>query len=133
MSEAAAATDPAIAGLDVRPMATRIGAEIHGVDLSGPLDDGVVDAIWSAVLRWKVVFFRGQRLDHAGHVAFARRFGDPVVSPSRGKASPAAFPHVQTMIDRLKLAERYGQDRAQWLDRRRNTLLHNWHSEHFQR
>ncbi len=129
MSEEAAATDPAIAGLDVRPMATHIGAEIHGVDLCSPPDDGVVDAIWSAVLRWKVVFFREQHLDHAGHMAFARRFGDPIVSPSRGDASPAAFPHVQTMVDRLRLSERYGQDRAQWLDRRRPTLLHNWHSD----
>lgn len=122
-------TDPAIAGLDVRPMATHIGAEISGVDLSGPLEDEVVDAIRSAVLRWKVVFFREQHLDHAGHLAFARRFGEPIVSPSRGDASPAEFPQVQTMVDRLELAGRYGQDRAQWRDRRRNSLLHDWHSD----
>ncbi|MGC0417202.1 alpha-ketoglutarate-dependent taurine dioxygenase [Embleya sp. AB8] len=122
-------TDPTIAGLVVRPMATRIGAEISGVDLSDPLDDEVADAIWSAVLRWKVVFFREQHLDHAGHVALARRFGAPILSPSRGDASPAAFPQVQSMVDRLELAERYGQDRAQWLDRRRHTLLRDWHSD----
>ena len=30
-----------------------------------------------ALLAWKVVFFCGQRLEHARYVAFARRFGAP--------------------------------------------------------
>ncbi|MYR64011.1 TauD/TfdA family dioxygenase, partial [Streptomyces sp. SID625] len=63
----------AAGGLEVRPVAGHIGAEITGVDLAAGLDDTAVAAIRAAVLRWKVVFFRGQRLDHAGHVAFARR------------------------------------------------------------
>ncbi|WP_037836369.1 TauD/TfdA dioxygenase family protein, partial [Streptomyces sp. NRRL S-481] len=79
-------TDEAVrdAGVEVRPAAGHIGAEISGVDLTAELDDTVVAAIRAAVLRWKVVFFRGQRLDHAGHVAFARRFGEAVVLPRRG-------------------------------------------------
>ena len=63
--------------LDVRPLAGHIGAEIHGVDISRPLDAATVDAIRTTWLRWKVVFFRDQRLDHASHVRFARQFGDP--------------------------------------------------------
>ena len=61
----------------ISPLSVHIGAEIRGVDLSAPLSDAEVGAIRDALLTWKVVFFRGQHLDHAGHVAFARRFGAP--------------------------------------------------------
>lgn len=67
----------AAAALRVRPMSIHIGAEIEGVDLTRPLAPGAVAAIRAALLEWKVVFFRGQALDHAQHVAFARQFGDP--------------------------------------------------------
>ena len=61
----------------ITPVSVHIGAELHGVDLSAPLSDAEVDAIRDALLTWKVVFFRGQHLDHARHVAFARLFGAP--------------------------------------------------------
>ena len=61
--------------IDVRPMSVHIGAEIHGVDLASDLDVSVIAAIRTALLRWRVVFFRDQKLDHASHVCFARRFG----------------------------------------------------------
>ena len=35
-----------------------------------------VTDIRTALLRWKVVFFRDQRLDHTGQLKFARHFGD---------------------------------------------------------
>lgn len=63
--------------LDVRPMSVHIGAEISGVDLAAPLSPGQRGEIWDALLQWKVVFFRGQQLDHAQHVALARQFGQP--------------------------------------------------------
>lgn len=122
--------DVTASGVDVRPVAGHIGAEITGVELSGPLDDVVVATIRSAVLRWKVVFFRGQHLDHAGHVAFARRFGEPLILRSRGTASPAEFLEVESTADRLELAERFGMDRAEWLERRRHSALRGWHSDH---
>ena len=117
------------AALDVRPAAGHIGAEVGGVDLARPLDDRTVEAIRAALHRWKVLFFRDQRLDHAAHIAFARRFGDLVPPRSRGSASPADFPYIETTADRRELAGRYGQDRADWLDRRRHTPLRGWHSD----
>ncbi|MFF8732723.1 TauD/TfdA dioxygenase family protein [Streptomyces sp. NPDC015171] len=114
----------------VRPVAGHIGAEIDGVDLAGPLSDRVVALIRDAVLRWKVVFFRGQRLDHAAHLAFARRFGEPVVLPRRGPHSPPGVPEIETTADRLELAGRYGMDRDEWLHRRRPTLLRGWHCDY---
>jgi taurine dioxygenase len=116
--------------LDVRPAAGHIGAEITGVDLAEPLTNETVAAIRAAVLRWKVVFFRGQRLDHASHAAFARRFGTPVLLPSRGSASPKDFPEVETTADRLELGGRYGMDHEEWLRRRRHSLLRGWHCDH---
>src|SRR4051794_36059365 len=60
---------------EVVPMAIHIGAEIRGVDLSRPLPPEHVSAIRSALLRWKVVFFRDQPMDHRQHIAAARHFG----------------------------------------------------------
>ncbi|MGW0655672.1 TauD/TfdA dioxygenase family protein, partial [Streptomyces umbrinus] len=100
--------------VEVKPVAGHIGAEITGVDLAGDLDDTVIAGIRAAVLRWKVVFFRGQRLDHSSHVAFARRFGEPVRLGKRGSASPPDFPEVETTADRLELGGRYGMDHDEW-------------------
>lgn len=60
-------------------MSVLTGAEIVGVDLKHPLAPEQKQDIWNALLRWKVVFFRGQHLDHAQHVAFARQLGEPTV------------------------------------------------------
>ena len=62
----------AAGGLEIRPMSVFTGAEIFGVDLKEPLPDRAVEEIRAALLKWKVVFFRGQHIDHAQHVAFAR-------------------------------------------------------------
>ena len=69
--------------LDIRPVTGRIGAEIRGVQLSGDLDAETVQAIEAALVRHKVIFFRGQNhLDNAEHEAFASLFGDPVAHPT---------------------------------------------------
>jgi taurine dioxygenase len=60
-------------------MSVFTGAEIFGVDLARPLAQPAVEQIWAALLKWKVVFFRNQHIDHAQHVAFARRLGEPTV------------------------------------------------------
>ena len=62
--------------LVVEPMTIHIGAEIDGVDLKGSLTEDEVATIRSALLRWKVIFFRDQFLKHEQHIAFARQFGD---------------------------------------------------------
>ena len=72
----------------VTPLTLHIGAEISGVDLSKPLSEDELAAIRAAFLEWKVVFFRGQDLDHAGQVAFARQMGEPTIGH-------AVFGHVE--------------------------------------
>ena len=76
------AKDPS-SPLDIRPITGRIGAEIHGVQLSGDLDSGTVQAIEAALVRHKVIFFRAQHhLDNAEHESLAALFGDPVAHPT---------------------------------------------------
>src|SRR5580765_5453707 len=60
--------------IEVKPLTLHIGAEIAGIDLSQPLPAGSRKAVSDALLKWKVVFFRGQQLDHAGHVALRARW-----------------------------------------------------------
>ena len=73
----------ATAGIDVRRVAGRIGAEISGVRLSGSLDARTVGDIRYALLHHKVIFFRGQQhLDDAEQERFARLFGELVAHPT---------------------------------------------------
>jgi taurine dioxygenase len=58
-----------------RPLATTLGAEISGVDLSD-LDDATFAEIERAFLEFKVIFFRDQDLPIDAHLEFARRFGE---------------------------------------------------------
>ncbi len=72
------------ASLTVSPRSPIIGADIHGVDLSAELDDGVIAAIRSALLKHNVIFFHGQSLTPARQTALARRFGEVLHHPARG-------------------------------------------------
>lgn len=63
-------------GPDVHQLGARIGARVDGVRLGGDLDEATVAAVRGALLRHKVVFFRGQdHLDDAAHQAFAETMG----------------------------------------------------------
>lgn len=63
--------------VSVEPMSIHIGAEIGGLDLAQPLSPAETSAVRAALLRWKVVFFRDQSLDHESHVRMAEHFGEP--------------------------------------------------------
>lgn len=60
---------------EIQPLTGRIGAEIAGVDLGETLDDETVAAIRASLLRFKVLFFRGQHLDPASQQSLAEHFG----------------------------------------------------------
>jgi taurine dioxygenase len=66
---------------EVVRLAGALGAEIHGLDLSRPLDAEGVAAIRAAWLEHQVICVREQRLDDAGFMAFARAIGEPVEYP----------------------------------------------------
>jgi alpha-ketoglutarate-dependent taurine dioxygenase len=73
----------AAAPLEITPLAGRIGALIGGVRLSSELAPETFATIHQALLRYKVVFFRGQHhLDDASQQAFASLWGDVVAHPT---------------------------------------------------
>ncbi len=94
--------------VEVVPMAIHIGAEIRGVDLSRPLPPAHVSAVRAALLRWKVVFFRDQTLDHRTHIAAARQFGETtaghVVYGSDGE-----YPQIYSVAKHRKANRFQGQ------------------------
>jgi len=95
-----------MSGVEVRPVSGHTGADILGVNLKQPLSDAAVATIRSALLQWKVVFFRDQDITPAEQAAFARRFGQPTPAhPLRDsiEGHPEVLP-----IDRRIFEEEYG-------------------------
>ena len=75
----------------VEPMTVHTGAEIKGVDLREPLTAAVIADITAALLKWKVLFFRNQPLNHAQHVQLARQFGEPTPAPVSALCAAASL------------------------------------------
>ena len=67
--------------LSVSPLTGGMGAEIHGVDLSRPMDDERFCAINQVLLDHGVIFFRQQNITPSQQMAFAQRWGDVHLHP----------------------------------------------------
>jgi alpha-ketoglutarate-dependent taurine dioxygenase len=104
----------------VKPQAGHIGAEIRGVDFKLPLSDSEIGQIRAALLKWKVVFFRNQNIDHAQQVAFSARFGEVTYAhPLEDEPVDGNFPQVLA-IDRRRYERKDG---------RRYTYENRWHTD----
>ena len=68
-------------GLDVRPIAGALGAEVHGVDLAQELDDATFAAVHRALLDHGVIFFRDQNITPTQQRALAERLGSIHLHP----------------------------------------------------
>ncbi|WP_250285508.1 MULTISPECIES: TauD/TfdA family dioxygenase [unclassified Frankia] len=107
-------------GIDVRPLSGHTGAEIHGVDLSQRPDDATIAEIRSALLRWKVVFFRDQSIGHAEQIAFGARFGKITPAHPHEDAPPEGFPQILP-IDSRRYEKKFGK--------RKVTYDNGWHTD----
>ncbi len=67
--------------IEVEPAGAPLGAEVRGVDLSGPPPDSVIGEIREALLVHQVLFFRDQELTIEQHLALGRCFGELDVHP----------------------------------------------------
>jgi taurine dioxygenase len=67
--------------ITVDPVAGALGAEISNVDLSQPLTDDLFGEIYTAFVRYQVIFFRDQDLTPDQYLAFAKRWGDIHLHP----------------------------------------------------
>lgn len=91
--------------LTVRPLASALGAEISGVDLSRSLDDATFKAIHDVWLKHQVILFRDQSLSEDQQIAFAERFGElqPVrTTPGLYKKNPYVLMVTNVVIDGQK-------------------------------
>jgi len=98
-----------VTAIGVRRVAGNLGALITGVEIAKPLDPQVVTEIRQALLAHKVIFFRGQDLDHAAQFAFARQFGDLTHAPARGRAAGgrAGDPHYRPATHEKRYGRNY--------------------------
>lgn len=90
--------------LEARPLAAAMGAEIVGVDLRKISAAQAVD-VRDALYRHKMIFFRGQKLDHAEHEAFSLHIG-PFAEDAYTKGVPGhkdVHPLVKEADDRSKM------------------------------
>lgn len=106
--------------IQVAPLTLNIGAEISGVDLKVPLRPEARKEIAEAFVSWKVIFFRGQHLDHAQHVAFARQFGEPTIGHAVF-GHEDEFPEVYSIAKHRTANSNHGATMARaWTD---------WHTD----
>jgi len=75
------ATSTRTQSLTIKPITTALGAEIAGIDLSGPLAPETVQALRQALLDHLVIFFRDQDLNAEQYLAFAHAIGEPMEYP----------------------------------------------------
>jgi taurine dioxygenase len=66
---------------ELRTLTPHIGAEVHGLDLTQPLDDAQRKELRRAWLDWMVLVFPDQQLEPAQHKALGQAFGELHVHP----------------------------------------------------
>lgn len=112
---------------DIRPATQSIGAEIVGLDLAVPLERSTVAALEDALHRWKVLFFRGQRLDHASQIAFGRQFGALTYAHPHDDHPPEGHPEIYT-VDPRRFERNLSTDEARTV-RRLYSYTSGWHTD----
>ena len=75
MNDSTPRTEPAPAGVVIRPVDPVMGAEIVGADLSGAVSDADLQRYKDALHRYKVIVFRDQTLTKEQMLAFSKRWG----------------------------------------------------------
>jgi alkyl sulfatase len=113
--------------LTVRPVAGHIGADVSGVDLAAPLAPETIAAITEALHLHKVIFFRGQELDHAAQIRFGRVFGELTYAHPHDDTPPEGHPEIFT-IDPERYKQRYGGDDYN-KRRRKYSYVAGWHTD----
>jgi taurine dioxygenase len=66
---------------DVTLMSPCLGGEVRGIDLAKPLSPSLAKEVQSALVEYKVLFFRDQEISQDEHAAFARNFGELEIHP----------------------------------------------------
>lgn len=99
--------------IEVRPLTGVLGAEIHGVDLSMPLDSETWNEIRQAFYDYLVIYFPNQPITHEQHVAFSKGFGDLITLPQL---------HSVDGINEVQMIRREAHDTGR-------VVGENWHTD----
>jgi taurine dioxygenase len=80
------------------------GTEVRGLDLTRPQDlsDTDVDAIMRLLAERGILLFRGQKVSHAQHLDFTRRFGPLAKTGLLSRYAPEGFPDL-FMVTNMKV------------------------------
>ena len=78
-----------ITSLQTKRIGASLGAEVSGIDLAQPMDDGMFAAVEQALADHQVLIFRDQDITTEQKKAFARRFGKLTVHPFAPSESDA--------------------------------------------
>ena len=68
--------------ISIEPLTPTIGATVHGVDLTQPIDEETFQFIHDAWMEHLVLFFRDQPMSPDQHLTFGRMFGDLHIHPA---------------------------------------------------
>ena len=109
MTAAAASVAP----LEVERLAGALGAEVHGIDLTRPLEPATKQALHDAWMQHQVLFFRDQALTVDQHKVFARNFGELHVHPVLQQMADQGHPEIVVLesdAGRPIVADRWHSD-----------------------
>lgn len=95
----------------IDPCTPHVAATIDGVALDAPVDDATMERLRSAFAERGVLVFRNQHLRPDAQIAFARRWGTPLVVPRLAAHAVAGEPAVLRVTNPGKQA----------------SLTENWH------
>ena len=111
--------ESAPSAVTVSPLAIHIGAEIGGVDITRPLPPEQVRDIRAALLKWKVIFFRGQpyvdlmmllhRTGHALETELTARLAELGLTP---RARCVLSTALDAGLTQIEIADRIGIDKT---------------------
>jgi putative 2-oxoglutarate oxygenase len=94
--------------LEYHPLASKIGVEVRGVDLSRPLSDAQATQIKAKWLESALLLFRGQRLTPEQQVAMTRQLGEPMVY-TRSENALKSYPEVLVLSNVIENGKPVGQ------------------------
>lgn len=110
----------------ITPVSGFFGAYLSAVSLKTPLTQSEFTVLRQALVRYRVLFFRGQFLGHDEQTALARRFG-PLAPAHPWQVTTPGQPFVHTLVtggDRPMAPEQ--QHRTRW---RSPDYLSGWHAD----
>lgn len=120
MQSETVAASRSTSSVEVVPLSIHIGAEIRNVDLTRSLSHQEVRDIRDALLKWKVVFFRDQHLNHRQHIDFGRRFGELTPAHVVYGAQDPAYPEMYSVAKHRVATQVSDPELNAW---------HGWHTD----